>query len=324
MHSDAKDFAPVRFSTRALPEGERVAMWREEVGRRLVRLDIEPMSDLPFCVDATLRSMPGLATVAMSGPAMRLERTAALVANGDQGTVGLCVNLGKNVAVSARGRDEVLGRGDAVLFPHDGPAFSAGMTGWLGVVIPYDALTSRVAGLDDAVMRKVPCCSAALRLLKGYIDQLNVTNLGTLQLLESVVSHIHDLAALALGANEAVREGGMNAVAAARLGAARTHIERSLAEPELTVAAVARRLGVSPRHLQRLFEVSGTSFTAYVNELRLQRALALLTAPPASSRRIADIALEAGFSDISHFNRLFRARFGDTPRGVRAGSSGRN
>jgi hypothetical protein len=30
-----------------------------------------------------------------------------------------------------------------------------------------------------------------------------------------------------------------------------------------------------------------------------------------------DIALAAGFSDLSHFNRLFRARFGDTPRGVR-------
>jgi AraC-like DNA-binding protein len=28
--------------------------------------------------------------------------------------------------------------------------------------------------------------------------------------------------------------------------------------------------------------------------------------------------LQAGFSDISHFNRLFRSRFGDTPKGVRA------
>jgi AraC-like DNA-binding protein len=34
--------------------------------------------------------------------------------------------------------------------------------------------------------------------------------------------------------------------------------------------------------------------------------------------RIADIALEAGFSDLSNFNWLFRSRFGDTPGGVRA------
>ncbi|UFW91646.1 helix-turn-helix domain-containing protein (plasmid) [Bradyrhizobium barranii] len=54
-----------------------------------------------------------------------------------------------------------------------------------------------------------------------------------------------------------------------------------------------------------------------MNELRLQRALKLLTESSASARLISDIALEVGFSDVSHFNRLFRARFGDSPRGVR-------
>jgi len=54
-----------------------------------------------------------------------------------------------------------------------------------------------------------------------------------------------------------------------------------------------------------------------VNELRLQRAFALLTNPHARGR-ISEIALQAGFSDVSHFNRLFRAHFGDTPSGVRA------
>jgi hypothetical protein len=70
---------------------------------------------------------------------------------------------------------------------------------------------------------------------------------------------------------------------------------------------VARSQGISPRYLQRLLETAETSFTERVNELRLQRALALLL--EAGKRRI---------SDISHFNRLFRARFGDTPSGVRA------
>ena len=60
------------------------------------------------------------------------------------------------------------------------------------------------------------------------------------------------------------------------------------------------------------------SFTERVNELRLQRAFSLLAETRGTERRISDIALDAGFSDISHFNRLFRSRFGDTPRGVRA------
>jgi AraC-like DNA-binding protein len=42
-----------------------------------------------------------------------------------------------------------------------------------------------------------------------------------------------------------------------------------------------------------------------------------LIEPHGGARRICDIALDVGFSDISHFNRLFRTRFGVSPRGAR-------
>jgi hypothetical protein len=44
----------------------------------------------------------------------------------------------------------------------------------------------------------------------------------------------------------------------------------------------------------------------------------LRCAAPADAGRI--VALQAGFSDISQFNRLFRARFGDTPSAVGRGA----
>jgi AraC-like DNA-binding protein len=34
--------------------------------------------------------------------------------------------------------------------------------------------------------------------------------------------------------------------------------------------------------------------------------------------RVIDIALSVGFNDVSHFNRMFRRLFGDTPSAVRA------
>ena len=130
--------------------------------------------------------------------------------------------------------------------------------------------------------------------------------------------HIVDLAALAATTRCAIGESGASAVVATRLAAALDYIASHFSDPELSVAKVAQSLQISTRYLQWLLKTSGTSFTAHVTELRLNHALMLLTAQDLSDVRICDIALRAGFPDISHFNRIFRSRFGDAPKGVRA------
>jgi AraC-like DNA-binding protein len=172
------------------------------------------------------------------------------------------------------------------------------------------------------VKQLIPNTVEPLRLLVNYIALVReqVAAVGSPGLRRTIVGHIHDLAALALGANRDTRESGRGAVAAARLAAALADINRSFTEPGLTLAAVALRQGVSPRYLQRLFEESGMPFTARVNELRLQRAFALLSREHNRGRPISEIAWQSGFSNVSHFNRLFRGRFGDSPSGVRGRS----
>jgi AraC-like DNA-binding protein len=39
---------------------------------------------------------------------------------------------------------------------------------------------------------------------------------------------------------------------------------------------------------------------------------------------IVDIAFAVGFGDVSHFNRMFRRYFGETPSGVRAAATMRS
>jgi AraC-like DNA-binding protein len=51
---------------------------------------------------------------------------------------------------------------------------------------------------------------------------------------------------------------------------------------------------------------------------RLEFAHRLLTDPRLVGRPITSIAFDAGFSDLSHFNRLFRGRYNATPTEVRA------
>jgi AraC-like DNA-binding protein len=54
-----------------------------------------------------------------------------------------------------------------------------------------------------------------------------------------------------------------------------------------------------------------------VLERRLKTAAALLRDPRWRDRKIADIAAEAGFTDLSYFNRAFRRRYDETPSASR-------
>jgi AraC-like DNA-binding protein len=138
------------------------------------------------------------------------------------------------------------------------------------------------------------------------------------KLRDAVAGHVQDLMALALTQHAHLGESNLGAIATARLNEVLDHIAAHFLDSALSLTKVAENLRISPRYVQRLLEMSGTSFTERVSELRLQRAHTLLTEARESKSRISDIALQAGFSDVSHFNRLFRSRFGDTPKGVRA------
>jgi AraC-like DNA-binding protein len=313
----AADFAAVRFSTWDWPERERLPRWREEFGRGMVSVDVEPVgSDLPFYAEATLQALPGVRTAFCAGSPARMNRTRALAADADD-SIWLVVNLGPKATVSQRGDDIALDLGDAIpMFTDDAGILTS--TDHLGIVLRRAALALRVGDLDRAMLRVIPRSLEPLRLLLSYLDLIRrEAALAMPALRQSVVDHIHDLAALTLGAHCDTRESGLSAIVQARLASALADIAENFSVPGLTLDAVARRLGVSRRYLQRLLEEAGTSFTGRVTELRLQRAYALLTAPDGRRRRISDIALESGFSDVSHFNSRFRARFGDTPSGVR-------
>jgi AraC-like DNA-binding protein len=257
-------------------------------------------------------------TALCAGSLARLNRTRALVADGDD-SVGLVVSLSAKANIFQRGANVTLDAGDAIPLSNDDVGIVTS-TRHLGILLPRSPLAGRVNNLDGAFMRLIPRSTGPLRLLVGYLDLLRKeSTLATNELRRRVAGHVHDLAALALGANRDTQQNAFSAIAAARLAAALAHIAESFVEPGLTVEAVARRQGVSRRYLQRLLEESGMSFTARVNELRLQKAFAMLMNEQHGKHRISDIAMEAGFSDVSHFNRLFRARFGDTPSGVRGG-----
>jgi AraC-like DNA-binding protein len=120
-------------------------------------------------------------------------------------------------------------------------------------------------------------------------------------------------------ASELASSAGYGGIKAARLSAVQAEVRRRVADPALNLAAIGDRLGISERYVQQLLEGAGFSFSAYVRELRLERALQMLRDPRFAGKRISDICELSGFGDLSYFNRAFRARFAQTPKDARRG-----
>ncbi len=300
-------------------QGNAIREWREQQGRRWFNVDFEPWSDAPFRF--SLKPVfPELRAARVAFSPGFTFRDAELVAEGEDAFV-VFVSQSRAIDLTLPGRELRLGYGDATLLPTDTTGRVGSRLGMerIAVVIPRPEFAARDVRTDRAIMQRLPRQSEGLQLLRSYLRSLEKTRLqNAAGARETIRRHLVDLAALAMMPNAAIGESDLTAVTVARVASALDHIGAHFQEPGLRVEAVSRRLGISPRYLQRLLESTGTSFTARVNELRLQEAFRRLAEAHDDACRVSDIALQVGFSDISHFNRLFRARFGDTPSGVRA------
>jgi len=103
----------------------------------------------------------------------------------------------------------------------------------------------------------------------------------------------------------------------AHRAAACSVIERRLADSSLSASKVADAVGISTRHLSRVFASDGTSVPQYILGRRLDLARALLEQPAASSLTIGEVARRCGFASPAHFSNAFVSRFGARASDVR-------
>jgi AraC-like DNA-binding protein len=315
------EFRLMRFSSDALPAHERFDIWRDTMTRKLLRLAIDPLTELPYRAKAALRALPSLRVgFGVVGPAIHHRtREIAAVENDD---VALFVNLGGPFLIRRPGNEVQLGMGDACLVEcrEVGSYVMPEVGKHLCMRLERKVLGAFAGRVGQAVGRLIPANTEALKLLITYARTLPS---GETELSPAashvVVDHIGDLVSLVVGAGgETAALAASRGLAAGRLGAAKAHIRERIGALDLSPETVAADQGISPRYLRQLFEAENQSFTGYVLEQRLSQAHSMLTSPRFAAHPISGIAYDVGFGDLSYFNRVFRRRYERTPRDVRA------
>ncbi len=300
-------------------EGERYAYFREAVCEAF--MDLSPEFDGTGPFDAMVESIP-LAQGAVnrvSGTPHHVRRTRAQIARSSEQCYFLNIQLASECVIEQRDHSVRLAPGQVALFPsdeafrifHPPDADMSVASFWLPRGLVEEALPGGapppICRVSDHPFLGPPIAAAARTLNRGA-RTLDADEGGLL--LESLVR---------LVAKASVRCGGSDPGSArpAMLAAVLEHVESRLDDPALSVGSVAARFGVSLRYLHKLFEPTGESFCRYLLRRRLEQAASELTAPEQARTPIAEIAFRNGFSDLSWFNRRFKAQFGATPRDVR-------
>lgn len=313
-------FPTRRLSTEDVPRQERLAFVHDFMARHIGGRHFSPTDRDNIRIDMEAMPLPGGLTVARGLYApMGGARTRDLLQDGREQYLLLIHSEEHEISIDGKAPFRVAA-GDVVLvnegtcheFQYDKP-------------MRVDLISLDPQALADLAPRielesgyLIPATAPGMALLANYAELLRRHPPCSSKAGDMASRHVYDLAALVL--DSFVRGGAErneHSKAAARRRLIRRDILENLSDPGLHIGAIAKRQGVTPRYIQRLFETEGTTFTAFVRDCRLDQAFRLLTERDANATRITEIAYDAGFSDLSTFSRAFRQRFNCTPSEIR-------
>jgi AraC-like DNA-binding protein len=249
-----------------------------------------------------------------------LESTPRHIAAVSEQRFYLMMPLDSRVAISHCGQQSVLEPGDFVLIDGTAPSrveFDEPNTS-LHIVFHPNDLRSRlptpenlcgikgrssgpfgraVGSMLEDVWRQVEC---------GFPQEFGFT----------VAKNVLDVVSTAYALQHGKRFGESISISERRAHMKR-FIEARLRDPELTPAYIADYFGVSTRYIGMIFEREEESVSAYIARRRLEECAHQLASSTWAARSVTEIAREWGFGNRAHFSRVFKKRFGSSPRDYR-------
>lgn len=281
----------------------------------MATLDIEPRCGQPFQARTLSCELPDACLTTCFLTCARTCRHSEHCMRDGSDDIMLLRPVGGPLTVEQDGRTVQIAAGDAVLVSTAKPwTWDVSALSRLDCLrVPRRSVRSAPANLIATLPRPVGQDVAAFQLLAHYGGALlqGILPLATADTRRMAATHIQDLLRLLLGAGEQDNQASPET----RLSRIKQEIDGRLSDRSLTVDAIARLHGVTARTVQKLFGAEGTTFSEYVLKRRLGLAWKALRSQP--ERKITDIAYEAGFGDLSYFNRAFRQHYKMTPRQAR-------
>lgn len=311
----------MRFSTSDVKEKERFSYWREAVCDAYVQLGCAyDRRTTHFRGEIQLERLSKLSLSRVSGNAHRVFRRRRDIARSNDAYFLLSLQTRNAASVAQRGQAAELEPGDFALYSSIEP-YELRLTDafeQLVVQVPRARLLARLPAADLLTGRRVSGKEALGRMVGSNIRQIaEAMRESEPRAREHLQDAIVDLIAAGLASLDGVsRELALPDQQI--LTRAKTFVQANLPDFDLDRNRVAAAMGMSVRRLNEIFAKEGSSLAAYIRGARLERIARDLEDPGLAAISISSLALRWGIGNLQHFSRIFKERFGLTPRDFRA------
>ncbi|KOV72965.1 AraC family transcriptional regulator [Streptomyces sp. AS58] len=306
------------LDTSLVPQHDREETIRSALWESFVRVDVDhhrPAKDIS--VRMGLGAVGPIRICSAESTAVSVRRTSRLAREDDEPAVFVGLQMSGTSVVEQHGRQSLLRPENLTVYESIAP-----YTLHFDRALDHHFLRipRAVLALPDPALRNIAAIplgsdNPVARLAFRYFAELAVSE-DTLNgvYAEAIVQPSIELLRAALTSqlgtsriNRAALEGS--------LGLRITqYLREHLADPTLSAARIASVHGISVRHLYTVLAQSGISLGDWIRSHRLAECRRELAGPGGRLRTIAAIARSWGFTDPTHFSKVFKRAYGISPR----------
>lgn len=309
----------VLLSTAPLSVPDRAGSWQDAVSRAFVPLDVVLHEDAPATIVSRQVGFMQVSTVT-AGP-QTVTRSPRAIASDGKEALALTL-LHRGIAERSQdGRAAVVHAGQFSLSDSRRP-FSDSLRQPFSLTsfqFPRSAL-----GVTDLELRAVTATSFSedeplSALLAGHLKRLG-RSAGSVPVAQAdrLANVTCDLLACLIQERQGRLAPREPAAVQAMLLRIKEYMLRHLADPKLSLVAIASAHHVSLRYLHKLFEAEGVTAARWIQQQRLENCRKELARATAHTPPVAVVAQRWGFANASHFSRVFRLAYGVSPREFQA------
>lgn len=308
------------FSTDNESESHRLAWLKEIIGREYANVEVTPYQNEPIYNDMAIYPWQnGVRLSPIRTNSLQIERLSREPTEIEQDCYFAVLLTSGMYKLEQGGREVFLEEGDMALYD---------ATEWhritmpeaaskILITIPRHLLNERINSVANLTAKKI---SAKLGIgavtssfIQTTVNQLNYIDKSSFLDMAEPVLDILTLSLNQLNPSSFQLSGTQSST----LFHVKRYIQKHCDNSELTPEIISQAVGLSVRYINTLFNAEDTSLMRYVTQQRLYLVHRHLSSKSYLHRSITELAMQFGFNNMAHFSRVFKTKYGVSPRQFR-------